>query len=580
MALFLNNTGVVYRRVADYEQALTFHLKALKIAESINDKVTISAAVNSIGNIYLSMEEWSKALNYFSKGLELETARKNKLGIAINLNNIGGVYKNLGNYENALHHYQQSLVLNTQMNNSKGIAICLNDIGNIHNKTNRPDEALVYYLRALEINNQLGDKAYIAESYIHIGEVSSQLKNYKKSLSFLEKGLHLAQKAGAKKQIQLCYEALSQLYSRMGKYEQALNHYKLAISYKDSLLNETNTKNIANLQALFDNKKKEARIGILEHEKEAKEQKIRHQRIVGAILVLGILLILMLFGILYKNYRSRKYTNQILAYQNAAINLQKDEIVRQKENIDLKNQELILLNEEKTHLIGIVAHDLRSPLSRIFGLSHLMQMSSNKLSDEQKQYLQYISEETARLNDMTAKILDMNAIEQQRINLKLEKIDICCLLQETISNIEATAIKKYIQVHFATSATENYAALDWGYATQIFENLLSNAVKFSPAYKHIYVQVQENAEHIQISIQDEGPGFSTEDMGKLFGKFQKLSARPTAGEASTGLGLSIVKKYVEAMQGSIRCESNQGQGAKFVLTFSKYILPQTEMIEH
>jgi signal transduction histidine kinase len=68
-------------------------------------------------------------------------------------------------------------------------------------------------------------------------------------------------------------------------------------------------------------------------------------------------------------------------------------------------------------------------------------------------------------------------------------------------------------------------------------------------------------------------------MGKLFGKFQKLSARPTGGETSTGLGLSIVKKYVEAMQGNIHCENNQGQGAKFVLTFSKYPLPHTQMIE-
>jgi signal transduction histidine kinase len=152
-------------------------------------------------------------------------------------------------------------------------------------------------------------------------------------------------------------------------------------------------------------------------------------------------------------------------------------------------------------------------------------------------------------------------------------------LQQTISNTQASAAKKYIQVHFATSTTESYAALDWGYATQIFENLLSNAVKFSPAYKHIYVQVQEMAEQIQISIEDEGPGFSTEDLTKLFGKFQKLSARPTGGETSTGLGLSIVKKYVEAMQGSIRCESNQGHGAKFVLTFGKYTLPQTEIIE-
>jgi signal transduction histidine kinase len=511
-----------------------------------------------------------------SKGLELETARNEKLGIAINLNNIGGVYENLGNYEKALSHYQQSLALNTQMNNNKGTAICLNNIGDIHVKTNRPEEALVYYLQALEINSQLGDKAYVTESYINIGKVSSQLKNYKKSLYYLDKGLYTAREVGVKKQLQLCYEALSETYSRMGNHAQALITYKQAIGYKDSLLNETNTKNIASLQAFFDNKKKEARIGVLEHEKEDKEQKIRYQRIVTAILILGILLILVLFAILYKNYRIRKQTNQILAYHNAAINLQKDEILRQKENIDLKNQELVLLNEEKTHLIGIVAHDLRSPLSRIFGLVNLMKSTNDSMSREQQQYMQYISQEAARLNDMIAKILDMNAIEQQRMNLKLEKVDLLQLLQENIDQIRPSAVKKQIQIFFSPSLQKCYASLDWGYATQILENLLSNAVKFSPPGRHIQVSILESSQHIHISIQDEGPGFSSDDMGKLFGKFQKLSARPTAGETSTGLGLSIVKKYVEAMQGSIRCESTEGKGATFVLSFDKYALTETE----
>jgi signal transduction histidine kinase len=576
-ALFLNNIGVVYRRVDDYQKALTFHLKALKMAESIKDEPNISVAINSIGNIYLAMKEWGKALNYFSKGLELETARNNKLGIAINLNNIGTVHEKLEDYSKALSCYQQSLLFNRQLNNNKGIAICYNDIGNIYKKTNRPDEALIYYLQALEINQQLGDKAYITNSYINIGKVSSQLKNYKQSLSYLDKGLNTALTVGSKNQIQQSYEAISETYALMGQYEKALNHYQQAIVYKDSLLNETNAKNIASLQSLFDNKKKEARIGVLEHEKEDKEQKIRYQRIVTAVLVVGLLLILVLFIILYKNYQIRKKTNNILAYKNAAINLQKDEILRQKENIDLKNQELILLNEEKTHLIGIVAHDLRSPLSRIFGLANLLKLTGVSFTGEQKEYVRYISEEVARLNDMISKILDMNAIEQQRINLNMEKVDVHQLLKETIINAQPSALKKQITIRLAPVPEEMNAALDWGYATQVIENLLSNAIKFSPAGKYIDVSLQQDTEHIHISILDEGQGFSTEDMGKLFGKFQKLSAQPTAGETSTGLGLSIVKKYVEAMQGRIRCESTKGKGANFTLTFKKHRLTESAL---
>ncbi|MDO1447780.1 tetratricopeptide repeat-containing sensor histidine kinase [Rhodocytophaga aerolata] len=575
MAQFLNNMGVVYRRVDDYQQALTFHLKALKLSESIDDKPNISVAVNSIGNIYLSIKEWGKALNYLTKGLELETARSNKLGVAINLNNIGGVHENLGNFDKALTYYQQSLTLNTEMNNSKGIAICLNDIGNIYEKNNRPDEALVYYLQALEINSKLGDQVYITDSYINIGKVSSRLKNYTQSLQYLQKGLHTAQEVGSKKHIQLCFEAISDTYSQMGMHEQALQVYKKAIIYKDSLLNESNAKNIAGLQAFFDNKKKEARIGVLEHEKEDKEQKIQYQRIVTGVLVFGLLLILVVFAFLYRNYHIRKRTNQILAYQNAAINLQKDEILRQKENIDLKNQELVLLNEEKTHLIGIVAHDLRSPLSRMYGLTNLLKLDEKNLTGEQKQYIQLISEESARLNDMIAKILDMNAIEQQRINLKLEKTAVHQLIQETVNHIQPAAAKKQIRIHFSPSTLKSFALLDWGYAIQILDNLLSNAVKFSPSGKQVYIDLQESTETIEITIVDEGPGFSTEDQAKLFGKFQKLSARPTAGEPSTGLGLSIVKKYVEAMHGQIRCESTQGKGAKFIVSFKKYTHAET-----
>jgi signal transduction histidine kinase len=206
-----------------------------------------------------------------------------------------------------------------------------------------------------------------------------------------------------------------------------------------------------------------------------------------------------------------------------------------------------------------------------------MKLTGENFTGEQKQYVQYVSEEVARLNDMIAKILDMNAIEQHRINLKMEKVNVYQLLQETIHRVQPSIQIKQIIITLTPAPIEMYATLDWGYATQVLENLLSNAIKFSPVGKHIYLDLQEEADQIRISIRDEGPGFTTEDMSKLFGKFQRLSARPTAGETTTGLGLSIVKKYVEAMQGSISCESTKGNGANFILTFRKYNFSKTEL---
>ena len=106
-------------------------------------------------------------------------------------------------------------------------------------------------------------------------------------------------------------------------------------------------------------------------------------------------------------------------------------------------------------------------------------------------------------------------------------------------------------------------------ATQVFENLISNAIKFSPPHKAVKVILAKDNGKARAEIIDEGPGLTEEDKKKVFGKFQRLSAKPTGGEHSTGLGLSIVKKYVEAMNGKVWCESEHGKGANFIVEFNR-----------
>jgi len=99
----------------------------------------------------------------------------------------------------------------------------------------------------------------------------------------------------------------------------------------------------------------------------------------------------------------------------------------------------------------------------------------------------------------------------------------------------------------------------------VFDNLLSNALKFSPPGKAIYVSVRPAGGKIECKVRDEGPGFSDADKARMFRRYGRLSARPTGGEPSTGLGLSIVRKLVQLMNGDLSCDSVQGQGAAFVV---------------
>lgn len=243
------------------------------------------------------------------------------------------------------------------------------------------------------------------------------------------------------------------------------------------------------------------------------------------------------------------------------------ELARQKDEIQQKNDELRTLNTEKNNLISIVAHDLKSPLNQIKGLVNLIQTDEN-LQGESATCLSMIESSANRLSAMIAKILDIEAIESRQLNLVMESTDLSDLLRGLITRFEVDADQKQIQLH-PTIPNSISIEIDKNYLTQILENLLSNAIKFSPANKSIFIKLVEQENDVVIEIKDEGPGLTEEDKKKLFSKYQKLSAKPTGNESSTGLGLSIVKKFVESMKGQIWCESEAGKGASFLVKFPK-----------
>lgn len=278
-------------------------------------------------------------------------------------------------------------------------------------------------------------------------------------------------------------------------------------------------------------------------------------------------------AILAKNKELRSQNEHIqdqadyLHEANKSISKMHAEVQKQKEEILRKNTELISLNNEKNNLIGIVAHDLKSPLNQIKGLISIIKLQPDKVDPEMMAYLDIIENSATRLSGMINKILDVEAIESKKPNIKIEKTDIGKLMKELVKNHEIVAQEKNITLNADIESGRLEAEVDKGYATQIYENLVSNAVKFSPRWSTVYIKLYRDKKRVVCEIKDEGPGISEDDQKKLFLKYQKLSAQPTGNETSTGLGLSIVKRYVEAMNGKIWCESELGKGASFFVAF-------------
>jgi len=244
-------------------------------------------------------------------------------------------------------------------------------------------------------------------------------------------------------------------------------------------------------------------------------------------------------------------------------------LARVRTHVELKQarQRLREMNNEKNEFMGIVAHDLRSPLTAIYGFSEMIQQEPEMDTRELREFVGRIHDTAKRMSEMVQNLLDANRIERGELNLNPAPTDLSPLLSSLTEAHRVRAAAKRQTIHLESDPGPVMAFVDANVMVQVLENLLSNAVKYSPPAKNIYVRLRKRSETVRCEVQDEGPGLSAEDQKKLFGKFARLSAKPTGGEHATGLGLSIVKKMVEAMNGRVWCESEPGKGAMFVVEF-------------
>lgn len=235
-----------------------------------------------------------------------------------------------------------------------------------------------------------------------------------------------------------------------------------------------------------------------------------------------------------------------------------------------QNVQLIELNREKNDFLGIAAHDLKNPLTGIMMTVSTMRNYYDRMTKEDVvNQLQRVEQTSKRMHGIITELLDVNAIESGNFPLHLTDFDITPIVQEVVEDFRERAKAKDILLHLDIQANVKTIHADSTAVVQVIENIVSNAVKYSPNGKNVFVSLADNGSHtVRVLVRDEGPGLSKEDKDRLFEKFAKLSARPTAGESSTGLGLSIVKRMMESMHGRVLCESELGAGATFILEFS------------
>jgi len=272
--------------------------------------------------------------------------------------------------------------------------------------------------------------------------------------------------------------------------------------------------------------------------------------LVTAVGFMGLILFMTLLGLIFENGRLRAFKRMEDAHNN----------------LSRANEQLVRLNQEKAEFLGIAAHDLKNRIHNVRGLAELISDAVEPLPDQIREDAEEIIHAAVRMQESVGNLLTMDAIEEGKFNLTLQVCDLAGLVHRVIRNYRSAIARKKVEIEFLEPPRQVMAVADSAATLQVMDNLVSNAVKYSPLGKRITVKVENRGSTCRFSVRNDGQGFSDADKKKLFGKFVRLSAMPTGGESSTGLGLSIVKKIVEAMNGAVECESAPGAGATFIVT--------------
>ena len=567
-----------------YDESLQMSLQALRLTEkaakeqahtqSEREDLTrqLTMLRRQIGNVYALQKQYTTAMAFYVQALEAARMLNDTALIVLGLNNVGAMYYYRNQHDSAIAWYEKSLEFFTEKSFADYTALTYINLAQAHNKKNLHEEAFYYATRSLVICEKTGEKRYAIAALLAISNAQRKQRRFVDAEQALKRAVGLADSLGSKELLRDSYEEYTALEEAKRNFPEALRYHRLFKAMNDSMFGEQTATRIAALSAAHQEEEQHQEIELLRAT--SRNQTFLRNSLLGGVGLLAIVVVL-----LWNRYRLKQRSEAVLQQKNMEILRQQEELQGQTEeiariNVDIsqRNEALAYANREKNDLMGIVAHDLKNPLAGIQGLAAILNLEK-KWSDNTEQVVEQIMTTSTRMFGLIENLLDVNALESGNITLSLQALDGVSIIRSVIEQVRSSAERKSISLVFAPDADSILVQADRNALVQVSENLISNAIKYSPFGKEVHISVRKIVgmaqfpNHVptffRLEVRDNGPGLSEEDRRKLFGKFVRLSAQPTGGEHSTGLGLSIVKKLVEGMQGRVWCESTLGKGATF-----------------
>ena len=599
----LSFIGLASAYKGDYKSSFDYHKLAIDVAEEQRDSIQLGYCYNNFGRLFFDQGDLSRAYDNLIKAQEIFESTQDVMGRAYVYRSLSNLYKSQGDYQKALQTSHKAYELRLTLGEPRPLISALTELGLVYSELKNKVDANLCFQKADSIAQKSQD--FISQAEIRIGwaeflanngnvkeadtlarqafamvnktsntrlmprvnllmgQIQYKLKDNRQAVPYLKNVLTLAGSANLDLQRDAHFY-LAKIYEEDGNQSEATLNTNRYLILKESLQSLELARQIEKLQFQLEIEKKESENELLKANDARNDAIISQQRLENIILIVIVTFITALFFVQFRNSKRKRQVNEKLEQQYEEIEKQRFEIIHQNEKLEKRNHDLSDLNHEKDTLMNIVAHDLKSPLNRIKGLTDLIEMESD-LNPNQKKYLGLIRDSTRSGLDLIIDLLDVNSLEVNR-EPSYSLFDLSTFLQDRVNSFRHYAAVKEIEIKFIESGIDEIFS-DQDYLARILDNLISNAIKFSPKNTFVTVSAEKTDGYYSIKVKDQGPGFSVQDKKFLFQKFKKLSARPTAGESSNGLGLAIVKILVDRLGGQIELRSDDHTGSEFIVRF-------------
>ena len=512
----LVNADIILGNIAyfsgEHDQALKIYMVALRNSEKVNRHDLIAAVCNEVGTLLKKNKSLNEALVYYTRSLKEASLAKSTSLIANAHNNIGLVYEERGDYKKALAQYQFSLIEYRKVKEKLGQSYSLEYIGYVYFLMKNYPPAIENLEKSLALRTEIKDSYGISICLIELTEVYKAKGDLTRALSYGKQAIAFSKKINYPDMLQNGYLLLSEIYGENRKYDEAYLAHKTYVLVKDSIFNATKSKQISELQAKYENEKKQQQISILN-----KENTIQKLTIIA--IVAAFVLTIFITYLIYNRYRLK---------QDARLH---QEVIVQQ---DLATKAVLKAEENERKRISGELHD---GLGQMFSA---VKMNLSALADHiqfEDAHGEEMFEKTLSLVDESCK--EVRVISHQMAPNILLKSGLATAVRDFIDKIDARKLKVNLSIFGLKERLDQNIEM---VLYRVIQEAVNNVIKHAEA-NTLDIQLSKDGEGINAMIEDNGKGFDS-----------------TATDKFEGIGLKNIKSRVEYLKGQVDFSSVQGSG--------------------